>query len=802
MEESRKDIIWRIRLIYIAVLLFALIIVFKIVKIQFVEGDMWRSRAENLTLRYENVEAIRGNIISSDSNLLATSVPIFDVKIDLGEDVIPEDTLDRYISALSDSLSLIFPEKNKSEYKSYLLKGRAGEKHDLILHKNISYHQLKRLRTFPILKKGRFKGGFIVEEKDFRFMPFKMLASRTIGYKKIEEDLYVGLEGAYSKELEGISGQRLMRKIANGVWRPVENNNQIEPENGKDIITTIDINIQDVAEHALMKCLDSNNADHGCAILMEVKTGYIKAIANLKKRKDGSFGEDINYAIWESAEPGSTFKLASLLAVLDEGKYDTNEIVNTGKCMYANREMIDSHEEGYGRISVAKAFMLSSNVGISQIVYKTFYDNQQKFIDRLYAMNINKPLGVELKGEGNPFIKDTKNASWSKTSLPWMSIGYELLITPLQTLTLYNAIANDGVMVKPLFVKEIRQTGKLIQLNEANVINKAICKQETLKKVQKILIEVVEHGTAKNLFNTVYKIAGKTGTAQLDYGKADNQKTFKASFVGYFPADNPKYSCIVIINNPSKGKYYGGAVAAPVFKEIADKVYATQLNIRQEEKKATALQIPYVAAGNQKDLNTIYSKLNFPVSSQNPEADWIESYKKDTITLYKAKTIKVKTVPETAGMGLKDAVYLLEKSGLKVNIVGRGSVESQSIPSGNPVNIGQQITLYLKNRPADRPIPIAKPSDTAKVIKKEPVVKVVKEKKIETVKAKTTTKKKEVVKIMPKAKVIEKAKPTSKKDKAKTDTKKKADTKDKAKKKEADKKSKSDKKKKENLNKQ
>ncbi|MEI6821745.1 MAG: penicillin-binding transpeptidase domain-containing protein [Bacteroidota bacterium] len=801
MAENNKDMVLRIRLVYIGVLLFALIIIFKILKIQFVEGDMWRSRSENLTLRYDNVEAIRGNIISSDSTLLATSVPIFDVKIDMSEDVIPEDTFNLYLPALADSLSRAFPEKSKSEFKNYLLNGREKEKQDLLIHKNIDYHQLKRLRTFPILKKGRFKGGFIVDEKDYRFMPFKMLASRTIGYKNIDENLYVGLEGAYSKELEGISGRRLMRKVANGVWRPVENNNQIEPENGKDIITTIDINIQDVAEHALMKCLDSNNADHGCAILMEVKTGYIKAIANLKKRKDGSFGEDINYAIWESAEPGSTFKLASLLAVLDEGKYDTNEIVPTGKCMYANREMIDSHEEGYGRVSVAKAFMVSSNVGISQIVYKTFYNEPQKFIDRLYAMSINKPLGVELKGEGAPFIKDTKNPTWSKTSLPWMSIGYELQITPLQTLTLYNAVANDGVMVKPLFVKEIRQTGKLIKLNEATVINKAICTEQTLKKVKKILEEVVEHGTAKNLFNTVYKIAGKTGTAQLDYGKADNQKTFRASFVGYFPADNPKYSCIVIINNPSKGKYYGGAVAAPVFKEIADKVYATQLNIHQEEKKTVSRQIPYVAAGNQKDISTIFSKLNFPFSSENPEADWVESYKKDTITKYKTKVIKPKVVPETAGMGVKDAVYILEKCGLKVTIVGKGSVESQSIPGGSSYEKGQQIILYLRNRIVEKQTVVAAViPDSTKATIKEVIPKKDKEDKVEKPKAKVIVAKKEIVKTMPKAKVVNKAKPINKKDKAKPAPKKKGDTKEKAKKKETDKKVKSDKKKKETSN--
>jgi len=364
---------------------------------------------------------VRGSIYSSDSSLLATSIPIFDVKIDLHKTVIPNDTFTRYLNSLSDSLAHIFPEKTKDEYKKYLLLGRKKEKRDLLIKKNIDYTQLKRLRTFPILKKGRYKGGFIVEEKDYRKMPFNILAKRTIGYKNIEENVYVGLEGAYSKELEGVSGKRLMRKIANGIWRPVESDNQIEPENGKDIISTIDINIQDVAENALMKCLDSNDADHGCAILMEVKTGYIKAIANLKRRSDGSYGEDINYAIWESAEPGSTFKLASLIAVLEEGKFDTNEIVNTGVTYYAGKEMEDSHSEGYGRISLSKAFELSSNVGISEIVTRTFQKNPQKFIDYLKEMSLDKPLNIELKGESKPYIKDTKSPTWSKTSFLGLS---------------------------------------------------------------------------------------------------------------------------------------------------------------------------------------------------------------------------------------------------------------------------------------------------------------------------------------------------------------------------------------------
>ena len=696
MKDVKKDIIWRIKLVYLFVLLFIIWIIYNIIVIQFVDGEMWRQKAENLSLKYETVEAVRGNIISSDSNLLATSIPIFDVKIDLHKSVISKDTFKLYIKELCDSLSELFPEKSADEFKQLLLNGRKKGKRDFLIKRNITYPQLKRLRTFPILKKGKYKGGLIIEEKDYRKMPFKMLASRTIGYKNIQENLYVGLEGAYSKDLEGVSGKRLIRKIANGIWRPIERDNQIEPENGKDIISTIDINIQDVAENALMKCLDSNEADHGCAVLMEVSTGYIKAIANLKRHKDGSYGEDINYALWESAEPGSTFKLASLIAVLEDGKYDTNEIVNTGVCYYADRKMEDSHEQGYGNVSVAKAFKVSSNVGISQIVFKTFNKNPQKYIDILYNMSLQKPLGVELKGEGKPYIKSTKDKSWSRTSLPWMSIGYELQITPLQTLSLYNAIANNGKMVKPQFVKEILQTGKVIRKNEPVIINKSICSENTLKKVRKILEGVVEHGTAKNLFNTVYKIAGKTGTAKIDYGINTESNIYRASFVGYFPADKPKYSCIVVVNNPKKGKYYGGAISAPVFKEIADKVYATQLDIHQDFSNIyQKIDYPIVKIGNNNDIQNIYNYLKIPFTKDIAEAEYLKITKKDTLTQYQAFNFSNKFIPDFIGMGVKDAIYIAEKNKLKVKLTGKGKVINQSIEPGSIIEKGQQIQLTL-----------------------------------------------------------------------------------------------------------
>ncbi len=784
MKDENKKIVRRIRIIYFGVLIFALVIIYKVINIQFVEGDMWRKRAENLTLRYESVEATRGNIISSDSNLLATSVPIFDIRIDLHKSVIQSDTFKFYLNALADSLSVIFPDKSKEEFKYLLLNGRKNEDRNLLLQRNIDYSQLKRVRNFPILKKGKNKGGIIIEEKDYRKMPFKELASRTIGYENISENIRVGLEGAYSKELQGISGKRLVRKIAYGIWRPVERENQIEPENGKDIVTTIDINIQDVAENALMKCLDSNEAEHGCVVLMEVNTGYIKAIANLRRHKDGSYGEDINYAIWESAEPGSTFKLASLIAVLEENKYDTNVMVNTGKSEYADQIMEDAHQKDYGKVSLSKAFEISSNVGISEIVNRTFKNKPQKYIDYLNDMLLNKPLGLDIKGEGLPFIKNVKNPTWSPTSLAWMSIGYELQVTPLQTLTLYNAIANNGKMVKPLFVKEILQTGKLIEKKNTVVINKSICSKKTLTKVQTIL-EAAVGGTAKELLNTVYKIAGKTGTAKIGYGKDKDSKVYRASFVGYFPAENPKYSCIVIVTNPTKGEYYGGAIAAPVFKEIADKVYATQPDIHQEAKSYNnKIAIPYVTAGNQQELFTIYSTLNLPFRSNNPDAQYIASVNNNNLISYSPRNYKNKLVPNVYGMGAKEATYLLEKFGLKVKVAGKGKVMNQSIQAGNQIISGQLISLTLGNSSNDfnnmltANTTVSKKLDSIpnnQPIKAEKPKEITKEKSKEKIKEKEKPKEKaKENKVTPKAKTKDEPK---KDKKTETNSKKKEETK-------------------------
>ncbi|MEG1762255.1 MAG: penicillin-binding protein [Bacteroidales bacterium] len=700
MTHDKKRKFDRVYLVYAFLLLFAFAIVVRIAVLVFVQGDKWKEKAQKQSYKVETVHAIRGNIYSRDTNLIATSVPIFTIRIDLHKSVIPIDTFRLYLNPLSDSLSRMFPAKSKVQYKKMLTNGRAKGIRSLKIAQNINYTQLQRIKQFPILKKGQFKGGLIVEEKEFRYLPYNDLASRTIGYYKTTDGKGVGIESAFNKELAGISGKRLVKKVANDIWRPVYSNNQIEPENGKDIITTIDIRIQDVAEAALMRCLLENEAEHGCAILMEVVTGEIRAIANLKRGKDGKYSEALNYAIQESAEPGSTFKLASSIAILEDGKYDTSTLVPTGIMAFHGRNMIDSKRGGYGEISFKKAFEKSSNVGISYLAYDVFHQNPKKFTDYLYKMGLNEKLGLELAGEGAPYIKNPKSKTWSKISLPWMSIGYELRLTPIHQLALYNAVANNGKMMKPYFIKEIKEGNNVIRKNEPVVLIEHICSKKTIDKMKGLLEGVVTEGTARSLSHSPYKVAGKTGTAQINYGKKGVEKMmYRASFAGYFPADNPMYSCIVIITNPQKNKKYGGEVSAPVFREIADKVYATLLRdyVGADMVRPMIVSRPEVGGGNTADIRKVYSYLNIPAPAMDAKNKYVRLQKEEETQILKCQllTNSNNSMPNVIGLGARDAIYLLERQGLQVRVYGKGSVVRQSMQAGEPIHTGAKVSIEL-----------------------------------------------------------------------------------------------------------
>jgi cell division protein FtsI (penicillin-binding protein 3) len=699
LEEGRKTILARTYVIYFIVLIAAFAIVGKAAYIQFVEGEEWIEKAETLTMQYETVEPVRGNIYSSDGKLLAVSVPEFEIRVDLFSEHFNEEYFNQKVDSLALRLSRLFGDRSKAEYKRTLVQARSSKNRYFLLKRNVTYAQLKEMRTFPIFNLGKFKGGLIVDERTRREQPFKNLASRTIGWDKEGTENDVGLEGAYSEILSGVSGKRLLQRVGNGMWRPLNDEYEIEPQNGRDIITTIDALIQDVAHDALLKQMQAHEAELGCVVLMEVETGYIKAIVNLMRTPQNSYEERYNYAIAHSGEPGSTFKLASMIAAFEDNVVDLNDSIETGKGItyFANRKMEDSHRGGYGTITVQHAFEVSSNVGISIIINEYYKDKPAQFIRRLQDMSLTQPLGLEFAGEGRPYIKNADDKTWSKVTLPWMSIGYELTLTPLQTLSFYNSVANNGCLMKPLFVKEIVEAGISIRKFDPVVINPSIASHSSIVKAQKMLLGVVENGTAKHLMNDAYSVAGKTGTAQIASGSAGyNKSDYKASFVGYFPANNPKYSMIVVISNPRKGVYYGAHIAAPVFREIADKVYSTSLEI-QPETNLVALNDsvpPRVIAGRRSVLGTIFNNMNYQVINQGGSEYATVNIDSNTVHINDREVLP-DILPDVIGMSARDATYILERLGLRVSINGAGIVKTQSPEPGNSIDPSQEIILHL-----------------------------------------------------------------------------------------------------------
>ncbi len=706
MTDIRKDISWRIYLVYFVVCLFGLAILGKAVAIQVLEGEALQKKVKTLTRVDKEIEAVRGNIYASDGGLMATSIPIYEVRFDPNADAITQELFDEKIDSLSLELSLLFQDRSMAAYRQSLVQARQSGARYHLIKRNVRFTELKRLKKFPLFRRGKYKGGLIIHQRNKRERPFKLLAARTIGYER-EGVAPVGLEGAYSKVLSGVDGQRLMQKISGGVWMPVGDENEIEPEDGRDIYTTIDVNLQDVAESALMKQLQKHGADHGCVVLMEVETGAVKAIANLKRTESGSYYEGYNYAIGESTEPGSTFKLPALMVAIEDGYVDMGDIIDCGdgSRRYYDRTMYDSNfdDGGWGKISVKRVLEVSSNIGMAEIISRNYTENPKEFIDGLAEMNLRQPLGIEIAGEGKPFIKNSDHETWSGISLAWMAHGYELQQTPLQILTFYNAVANNGKMVKPKFVDKITKGRKVVEERPTEVINPKICSQATIEKVKEALEGVVSNGTASNLKNANYKIAGKTGTAQianLNYGYSYQSKvSHQASFVGYFPADDPQYSCIVVVNAPSRNVYYGNLVAGPIFKEVADKVYANSLEMHDElEWQAHQFafsRIPYSKHGYRTDLTKVFQQLGVETKIQAKDADWIVTQTRDTSVVLQARRVTDNLVPNVVGMGLRDAIYLLENQGLKVRVKGRGMVKHQSLEAGLRIRDGQEIEIQL-----------------------------------------------------------------------------------------------------------
>ena len=657
-----------LKIYFVAFVIFvmACAIVIKLTNIQWVEGNYYRKLAKERTIKNFVIPANKGNLYSADGSLLATSIPNYKIRFDA---IAPKkEDFKKNIHALSDSLAILL-QKPSSIIQSELTKARNNKNRYYLVARDLSYTDYSRIKNFPLFNLGAYKGGIIVDQETVREHPIGKIAERTIGYERIDENRKIrtsGIEGAFSKYLNGKDGKILKQKIAKGQWKPLRDINEVEPQDGYDVVSTIDVYIQDIAHHALLKQLEYYKADHGCVVVMETKTGEIKAISNLGKDKDSTYYEKLNYAVGEAHEPGSTFKLLDLIALLDDKLIDTSAVFDSkgGQIQYRGRFVNDSHEGGYGKISLARGFEVSSNTVMVQSVYNNYKNNPEKFTNRIVSYGLNKPLGLPFEGEGRPFIPEPKDKKWSALSLPWMAFGYGVAVTPLQTLTLYNAIANKGEMVKPIFVKEIKEWNRTIKKFNKIVINPKICSDETIAKVTAVLKNVVKKGTGAKLYSRDFSMAGKTGTAAVNYvknGGAD--KYYASSFVGFFPADAPKYSCIVVVHKPStiNNNYYGADVAGPVFKRIAQKIFT--------------------------DSPTMNIVRNLKKKNQNQEKNYNGFDEK--------AVLKFDTVPNVKGMAGMDAVTLLENLGIKVKAIGVGKVKRQSLNAGEKLDKSKTIILEL-----------------------------------------------------------------------------------------------------------
>ncbi|MBL6648668.1 MAG: penicillin-binding protein 2 [Flavobacteriaceae bacterium] len=633
METNQKQFLYRLYFVASILIVLGLGIGYKIFHIQYIDGNNYRLVAKNNTIQNKTISPERGNIFSDDGSLLAASTISYDIFFD--GVTVSNSNFAKFSSSLAKDLSDLL-EKDYDFFYDKLRYAKENGKRYYLIQRNVSVEHLNKIKKMPLFKLGGVSGGLIVEKKNLRDYPLNKIAERTIGWeRKIKDNKFngVGLEHAFGSVLRGKDGMQLMQKISNGKWKPIYSNNQIEPVSGSDLYTTLNVGFQDITHHSLLEQLEKFQADHGTAIVMETSTGEIKAISNLGRTDEGKYYERLNYAVGENYEPGSTFKLMSVIAALEDGKADLDTMVDTenGILSFYGAKVRDSKEGGYGIISLKDAFKYSSNTGIVKIINDAYKDNPEKFSNRLYNMGLNDKLGVSILGESNPKIPHPKDKDWSGLSLPWMVYGYGVLLSPLQILTFYNAVANGGEMVKPIFVKKNKFKSKKI------ILNPSIASKSTLNKAKFLLENVVndDGGTGSNIKSSIYKIAGKTGTGQVDYSSDDIQ--YISSFVGYFPADKPMYSCIVVIHKPNKKMgYYGNTVAAPVFKKIADKIYS----LTPKNKKTISVEKNY--------LNEIMNV--------------------DSLILVDNNFSEIK------GKNLKNILPMLENLGYKVRMSGGGIV--------------------------------------------------------------------------------------------------------------------------------
>lgn len=679
------------------VLLFAIAVVAKIGHIQVVEGEKWAKLGEQISFDYRRVKATRGNIYSDNGSLLATSLPFYKIAFDA---TLPKDEVfKKGIDSLAYHLSTFFKDKSQKDYKRMLQDARTtGKQYMMLSRKQIDYQDKKQMMDWPIFREGRLRGGAIFEKVDVRYRPFTNLSRRTIGFVN-ENDKGAGLEYSFDTQLGGQDGYAYYQKIAGGFWKPIFDANNIKAVDGLDLQTTLDINLQDVAETALYKAMKAHDADDGLLAVMEVATGEVKAISNLSADGSGGFYERFNFVTGGLFEPGSTFKLVTMIALLEDTNVELTDSIDTGNgtTTFYNKTVRD-HEDGHGHgvMSVQRAFERSSNVAMAKLVHKNFGLHPDKFVDYIDKLKLSQPLGIQIVGEPAPKIKRPGQKGWSGISLPWMAYGYGFEISPLHTLALYNAVANNGKMIKPVFVKSVKKADEDEEEFATEVINDKICSGKTLDKLKILLEGVVENGTAKNIKGTHYRIAGKTGTAQILVNGQYAHK-YITSFVGYFPAHAPKYSAIVLIKNPRGGYQYGSSVAAPVFKEIADNIYARDISLHGPMAKRKFEEqelLPVIRGGNQQELTLLCNELGISNHSKT-EDDWVKASRAGNGVNWKKAIEGNGLVPEVNGMTFRDALFLLEKSGLKVFYEGKGRVTQQSLTPGARVHKGDRIFIRL-----------------------------------------------------------------------------------------------------------
>jgi len=709
----KNEVLVRVYIVLGVVLLVSLAIIYKAVEVSVIEGESWRQKSANQYVKLMEIEGDRGNILSEDGKLLATSLPFYDI----GFDPNSSGMSDKDFLENVDSLAYCIAEFANSSrtfggWHALLMNERGPDGTSYIpIKRNATYDQMHQIKQFPLFNKGQFRGGFVAKQKFDRKRPFGLLARRTVGYIDEESGRKVGLEGSYDKYLRGEVDSVLMFKVdpRRKLYKPLYDYSDVKLESGLDVVTTIDVDLQDIVEESLHSGLVKHQAEYGVAIIMEVKTGEIKAIANLSRQDDGNYYEEWNNAVGTKTEPGSTFKIASMMALLEAGYIDLDDEIDItqGVTEYEGERMKDSSPHGLDTVTVRHAFEISSNVGVSQLVVDNFgkRNKEKAFINYLDQFRLTKPTGVEIMGEQKPYIKHPDNEAddWSGITLPWMSIGYESELTPLQILNFYNAIANDGMMMKPQLVTSTQKYGQTIERFPHSILKKKIASSGTIKKTKELLEGVVLNGTAEKYQSKQYTFAGKTGTAQFGYRKRGNYTEVEgrqASFAGYFPAHKPKYSIIVVVNDPKIGGYYGSKVALPIFRAIADKTWALKLDMHyalnaRPAKPLAGRQLPNKSTGVRDDVKKVLASLDLKYNDMsNSELAVLEATRKDTVNLYRRKVAPNK-VPNVVGMGLRDALYVLENKGLTVEFRGVGKVRNQSIAAGTRIR-GQTIKLRLE----------------------------------------------------------------------------------------------------------